>query len=218
VGDVPLRLDLLSQDELNHLARVSERFEETGSGPHAGLSPGSFLEAELVQLAARCERTSIPLSCLALSVDQFSELRDAHGERLRRSVLQGVARLTALAVRDDDPCVAGGEDMVFVVLPGSTAQSAGEVADRIRRIVAGHDWARDAARLLVTTSIGVATRAPAEKLEDWIARAVRAARIAADSGRNRVEQARLIPVAARPIIRPPARIIRPLSGGNETEV
>ena len=119
---------------------------------------------------------------------------------LWRPVLQGVARLTALAVRDDDPCVAGEEDLLFVFLPGSTAQGAGEVADRIRRIVAGHDWARDAARLLVTTSIGVATRAPGETLGDWIARAVRASRKAADAGRNRVEQARLIPLATRPVV------------------
>lgn len=194
VGDVPLRLDLLSQDELNHLQRVCDRLEEPGNDPQTGLYPSTYLTQDLLRIVSRCERTTIPLSILAVSIDRFADVGDIYGSHVGSSVLKGVARLTALAVRDDDPCVKGGDDHILVFLPGSTAQSALEVAERIRRIIAGHDWARDATRLLITTSIGVATRSPAEAIDAWIGRALHAARKAAASGRNRVEQAVVLPL------------------------
>lgn len=189
VGDVPLRLELLSQDELNHLARVCERFEDAQADPTTGLSPASFTTTELPRIAARCERTSVSFSCLSVSVDRFTEVRDLHGQAVAERVLRGVAQLTALAVRDADPCVGPGDHRVLVFLPGSKLDSAVEVAERIRRVIAGHDWARDAARLLVTVSVGAATRQNGEALDAWVKRAHRAARHAEEAGRNRVERA-----------------------------
>jgi len=189
LGDVPLRLDLLSQDELNHLSRVFERFEAIGHDPHTGLGGSAYLDTELPKLMAQCDRSATPLSCLAIAVDRFNDIRDHHGTVVAQQVLRGVARLTALAVRDADPCVAAGDDRILVFLQASTLSSACEVAERIRRTIAGHDWARDAARLLVTVSIGVAARMPAEHADGWIGRARRAARHAAEAGRNRVERA-----------------------------
>ncbi len=215
-GDVPLRLDLLSQDELNHLARVCDRIESPSNDRSTGLSPRSFVETDLPKLVSRCERSSLALSCLVLSMDRYSEVRDIHGTQVLKQVMQGVARLTALAVRDDDPCVGYEDGKVLVFLPGSTLPSAVEVAERIRRTIAGHDWARDAGRLLITVSIGVATRAPSEAVEIWIERANHASRHATESGRNRVEHAirMLRPSRTSPFV--PAAD-PPLIPGNETE-
>lgn len=189
VGDVPLRLDLLSRDELSHLSRVCERFEAPDRDPDTGLSPHTFLSTDLPKLVAECGRSTTPLACLVIHIDRYADIRDIHGSAVATQVARGVARLTALAVRDADPCVAGGYGSTLVFLRGSNLRSAAEVAERIRRTIAGHDWARDATRLLVTASIGVSAHLPHEGIEPWITRSTRAARHAADAGRNRVERA-----------------------------
>jgi diguanylate cyclase (GGDEF)-like protein len=189
VGDVPLRLDLLSRDELNHLSRVCERFDAPGRDPNTGLSPLGYLETDLPTFVSRCERSSTALSSLYIEIDHYSEIQVRHGTAVSELVLQGVARLTALAVRDADPCVTGGSGVIHVFLKGSTLTSAAEVAERIRRTIAGHDWARDAPNLLVTASIGVAARLPNEGMKQWLGRSESAARQPSNAGRNRVEQA-----------------------------
>jgi len=189
VGDVSLRLDLLTQDELNHLARVCDHLEAAGREADTGLLPRTFLDTGLGTLADQCVRTSVSFSCLAVRIDRLDELRDAHGAGTVHAVGVSTARQLMLGVRDDDPCMRWDPTTVLVFLPGSSEASAAEVADRLRRQIAGHDWARTAPRLLVTVSIGVAARRTGEILSGWVGRACEGARMAAASGRNRVERA-----------------------------
>jgi len=189
VGDVSLRLDLLTQDELNHLARVSEHLEAPGREPHTGLLLRTYVDADLTTLADQCVRASVSFSCLAVSIDRVDEVRDLHGSGTIHEVKVSTARQLMLGVRDDDPCMRWDDATVLVFLPGSSETSAAEVAERLRRQIAGHDWARTAPHLLVTVSIGVAARRAGESLSTWVERASEGARVAAASGRNRVERA-----------------------------
>lgn len=189
VGDVSLRLDLLTQDELNHLARVCDHLEAPGREANTGLLPRSYLNEDLRALADRCVRASMRLSCLAVQIDRLDEVRDGHGSATVSAVTTSTARQLMLGVRDADPCMRWDGNTMVVFLPGSPEKSAAEVADRLRRKIAGHDWARTAPRLLVTVSIGVAERRVGEGLAAWIGRACEGAHAAAASGRNRVELA-----------------------------
>lgn len=189
VGDVSLRLDLLTQDELNHLARVCDHLDAPGRETQSGLLLRTYVDAELTTLADQCLRASVSFSCLAVSIDRFEEVRDFHGSAIIQEVKVATARQLMLGVRDADPCMRWDDSTVLVFLPGSSEASAAEVAERLRRQVAGHDWVRTAPHLLVTVSIGVAARRVGEGLAAWVERAGEGARVAAALGRNRVERA-----------------------------
>jgi len=190
VGAVSLRLDLLSQDELAHLGRVLERLAAANRDPLTGLVTRAWLEDELPTLADRCDRAGVPFACAFVDIDHFKLINDRFGHGVGDDVLAGVARLLLLGVRDADPCVRYGGEEAVMFLPGSTSAAAAEVAERVRRSIATHDWDRTAPGLRVTASFGVAQRHPGEPLKAWIHRADEALYAAKRLGRDRVELAR----------------------------
>lgn len=189
IGGVSLRLDLLTEDELQHLARVVARLEAANRDPLTGLLTRAWLDDELPALIERYERNGLPVSCAFVDVDHFKHVNDTFTHAVGDEVLSAIARLLMLGVRDADPCVRYGGEEIVLFLPGSDEVQATEVADRIRRSIAAHDWARTAAELRVTASFGVAQLDQDEDIGAWIRRADEAMYVAKRGGRNRVVQA-----------------------------
>ena len=71
-----------------------------------------------------------------------------------------------------------------------------DVAERLRRNISGHDWARTAGGLKVSISFGIAQRLAGESIKDWMQRADRAMYSAKKSGRNKVVAADLSDAAS----------------------
>lgn len=190
VGAVSLRLDLLAQDEVEHLRRVRSRLRMAENrDPLTGLSTRAFLEDGLPSLAAVCERAGMPLACVFVDLDHFKRINDDNGHAVGDEVLRTVARLAMLDCRDTDHCVRyGGEEFLFI-LQETNADGAVLKADRFRRAVRGHDWSRTAPGLQVSISCGVAVRRMNEDLGAWIGRADRAMYMAKRGGRNQVVRA-----------------------------
>ncbi|MED5374331.1 MAG: GGDEF domain-containing protein [Myxococcota bacterium] len=189
VGAVSLRLDLLGLDELAHLRRVLERLEAAGHDPLTGLHTRTYLADELPELVQRCDDANAPCSMIFGDVDHFKNINDTWGHAVGDEVLRGISRLLLLGIRDTDAAVRYGGEELAIFLPGSSASATTEVAERLRRSVAGHDWARTAGGLKVTISFGVAERLPGESIADWMERADQAMYQAKRGGRNRVATA-----------------------------
>ena len=189
IGAVSLRLDLLGLDELAHLGRVLERLQQVGRDALTGLHTRAYLEDDLPELCARCLEAKVPISTIFADIDHFKSVNDTYGHSVGDEVLTGISRLVMLGVRDTDPVVRYGGEEIIVFLPGSDEDGALEVAERIRRAIAGHDWGRTATGLKVTTSFGVAQRHVDELKGAWIDRADRALYSAKDEGRNKVVRA-----------------------------
>lgn len=97
-----------------------------------------------------------PYGLLLLDVDRFKAINDGHGHAIGDAVLVDLGALLERGCRDGDvPLRFGGEEFV-VALPDTDADGALELAERLRRAVAAHPWARHAGGLAVTISIGVA--------------------------------------------------------------
>jgi diguanylate cyclase (GGDEF)-like protein len=193
IGGVSLRLDLLSLDELRHLDRVLHRLESAHRDPLTGLLTRAYIEDGLPHLADQCAQAHVPLTCAFVDVDRFKPINDTYGHAVGDEVLTGIARLIMIGVRDADPCVRYGGEEIVIFLPGTEEERGLEVADRIRRSIAAHDWGRTATGLMVTASFGIAQRAGGEPVRDWMNRADRAVYAAKHSGRNRVLPASLLP-------------------------
>lgn len=188
VGGVSLRLDLLTLDELGHLGRVVQRLEASNRDALTRLLTRAFLEEDLPQLVDRCQRAGLPLSCAFVDVDRFKDVNDRYGHQIGDEVLVTISRLIMLSVRDNDPGVRYGGEEILVFLPGSPERGAMDVAERVRRAIASHDWDRTAPGLRVTASFGVAELVADEEVRHWIKRADQALYEAKRAGRNRVQR------------------------------
>lgn len=149
----------------------------------------AILEA-LQQQMASARRTGAPLSVLMLDVDHFKRLNDALGHVAGDQVLRGIADAVRPRMREDDlPGRLGGEEFL-VVLPHSTREAAGQIAERLRTAVHEAVFAVDcAAPVSVSVSIGVAQFDPKRHADcdSLIQQADQALYRAKSGGRNRVE-------------------------------
>lgn len=126
--------------------------------------------------------------CVALiDVDHFKEVNDRYGHSLGDVVLARIAEVLDQSRRTGDILARWGGEEFILLLPETTVEEAGKVAERIRAdvetLVAG-DRGRKIQR---TISIGVAPRErDAESLEQVIVAADRALYRAKSRGRNQV--------------------------------
>lgn len=189
IGAVSLRLDLLSLEEVHHLENVLARLEAPKRDPLTGLLTRAYIDEELPEMLARCARSKVDVSCVFLDIDHFKQVNDRFGHQVGDDALLTVARLMMVSVRDTDPCVRYGGEELLMFVQGSNEQGGFEVAERVRKSIFGHDWARTSAGLRVTASMGVAEWNGSESPKDWVNRADKALYAAKAGGRNRVIRA-----------------------------
>lgn len=122
-------------------------------------------------------------SLLLFDVDHFKAVNDQLGHDAGDLVLKRIAGVARQISRDSDMLFRLGGDEFLLYLPDVAAVGAAAIARRLCDAVAA-SGSPDAK--VVTISIGVAQRAPADSLEDWIRRADVALYEAKQAGRNRV--------------------------------
>ena len=180
---------------LQSLARTDEL---TGVRNRRGLR--SVLEREFL----RAERYGGRLALLALDLDRFKEVNDAHGHAVGDQVLRAVAQAVKGALRQVDVVGRTGGEEFVVVAPETTLDEALVVAERLRVAVAEASVTTPSgARVRVTVSCGVAAHRElrAATVDELLAAADAALYRAKALGRDRVE-----------IAQPPA----PIAAANST--
>jgi len=144
-----------------------------------------FLELAPHECAV-AERYGTPLSALLLDIDHFKQINDTAGHLAGDEMLRRAAQIALECLRKPDILARYGGEEFFVLLPGSTAEQAAVVAERIRERVAADAFQTPAGRMTATISIGVAEFLGKEDtLEGLIRRADLALYRGKSSGRNR---------------------------------
>lgn len=164
------------------LDRLSRTDALTGSLNYRG-----FLEtAETLWREARA--SGKPLSVLALDIDYFKRYNDHYGHAEGDGALRRFAGAVRSALLHADDVLArpGGEEFI-VFLPGSTAEQAMQVGERVCQRVRDADIVHAASpEGRVTVSVGVASLQPGdEEAEQMLRRADAALYRAKEAGRNR---------------------------------
>lgn len=136
-----------------------------------------------------CRRTGQPAAAVMMDVDHFKAINDTFGHAAGDAVLAGLGRVLAEHLRDVDVCGRlGGEEFAFL-LPGTSAEAALHVAERLRHAVADMSVFVDGRRIAVTASFGIADCGSAESLEPALSQADDRLYAAKADGRNRVAPA-----------------------------
>lgn len=129
------------------------------------------------------------LSLIALDVDHFKRVNDTYGHPVGDQVLIRLASVCQQALRQVDHLGRMGGEEFVVILPGSDAAAASQVAERLRQEIHALNFEDLASGLKVTISLGVTQAMPSDSdLDRLIARADEALYLAKHGGRNRVER------------------------------
>ena len=152
-----------------------------------GMYSFRFFKLRLQEEMNRASRYETSLSIVMFDIDYFKKFNDTFGHLAGNLVLREFARILNDSVRFGVDVAArfGGEEFALI-LPGTPANGALFVAERVRASVenAVMDFAGQV--LKVTVSGGVRQFTPGMSLEDFIKDADRALYSAKESGRNRI--------------------------------
>ncbi len=155
--------ELLAEDK-QALAKQAEALTEASEhDPLTSLLNRRGLDAKVGVLLAASDSNSVPLTVALIDIDNFKAINDSFSHTVGDMVLKRVAAIIAEHCRANDLPVRYGGDEFLLVLSGA-----------------------DGGALLVTLSIGAATRVPDAPIAATIAHADEALLTAKAGGRNRI--------------------------------
>jgi diguanylate cyclase (GGDEF)-like protein len=149
----------------------------------------------------RLRRLGGPLSLIMVDIDHFKAFNDTYGHQQGDECLKAVAQALRRSLhRPGDLCARYGGEEFAVILPGTTAEGALQVAEGLRASVEdlGLVHASSPAASTVTASVGVATALSGDEstTQSLLRSADKALYEAKRTGRNRVRVAPSITLLA----------------------
>lgn len=115
------------------------------------------LDLQLDYEYRRAKRYQEPFSILALDIDHFKKLNDLYGHLVGDKILQELADLMRVEVRDIDMVSRFGGEEFVILLPETNEEQAMIVAERIRKRVAENIFLKKKEKIKMTVSVGVAS-------------------------------------------------------------
>ncbi|RMQ46997.1 GGDEF domain protein [Pseudomonas cichorii] len=164
----------------NALSELSRTDSLTGLINHGSWK--DLLESEFIKSRKQEQPSTIAL----IDIDHFKSINDTYGHIMGDTVLKSISEALSENLRDTDLAGRYGGDEFCIILPGTDAEQASEILERLRKVV------NDNTDLLlpdlnISLSIGIAAYQP--HLTDaamWLHEADKALYIAKASGRNQV--------------------------------
>lgn len=157
-----------------------------GTDALTGLLNRQAFEIVFQQAILDSERRGIPLSVILFDIDFFKMVNDNHGHLTGDRVLKDIASITRGAVRESDIVTRWGGEEFLVLLKDCPLDKAAALAEKIRVMIASHDFELEASELCLTASLGVVEYAYRETWTSFFGRADQALYQAKNEGRNRV--------------------------------
>ncbi|HEX2700800.1 MAG TPA: diguanylate cyclase [Acidimicrobiales bacterium] len=181
--EVLLALAPVAAASLDNARQARSAIEDSLVDPLTGVGNRRRFDLDLDRALA----DGSPTALFMVDLDHFKAVNDTHGHPAGDAVLRGVSSLMREGVRPGDSVYRFGGEEFCVLLQRTSAEEAGEVAERVRRAIAGRPFSVGATDpLRATASFGVAASGDADAAA-LVARADHALYAAKQSGRNRVE-------------------------------
>jgi diguanylate cyclase (GGDEF)-like protein len=171
-------------------AALGARFElerlrrQPGRDTVTGLPDERAFNARLAEELSRARRHGLPLALATVELDHFAALRERYGPEVADGVLAEASLVLKLALRDSDILARTLAGRFAALLPETQSTPAVRCADRLRRTLEDHRFAR-VGRVSATAAVATSPRDGLETIEllEAVARALAVAR---KSGRRRV--------------------------------
>ena len=153
-----------------------------------GIYNRRFLNARAEEEVAKAIRHDTPLTCLLLDLDHFKLVNDNYGHAWGDFVLREFAQLVRDRLRQGDLFARYGGEEFVLLLPLTTGDEGGQLADDLRSRIANHRFVNGGLSLGLTVSIGIASMPNRDirSAAEMIAAADAALYRAKEAGRNRI--------------------------------
>ena len=171
--------------EINTLLdnRVSEIDAMVQANPATATMHRQEVELALCEALSAREQKGVPLSIVLMDVDHFLSIDEQTGSEAANRALIGISVLVKSNIREGEQFLRWGADEFVLVCSGASNETARIIAEKIRRLVDGHDFGIGQR---ITASFGVAGLMDGETLAELFKRADVALYAAKAVGRNRV--------------------------------
>jgi diguanylate cyclase (GGDEF)-like protein len=166
--------------------QVAQLSRASGEDPLTGLANRRQLDPRLAEEFAAARARGRPLALALFDLDDFKQINDHWSHAMGDAVLRAVARLLRAHCRESDLVARYGGEEFALLLPATDAAGAQVVCDKLRAVIAGHDWNALAPGLRVTASIGVADDTGVADAEALLAAADARLYVAKRGGKNQV--------------------------------
>lgn len=156
-----------------------------------GLGNRLALNHSLARDLRLARRYQNAFSLLMIDIDHFKSINDRFGHDCGDEVLITVASTLQNASRCSDGCYRFGGEEFTVLLPGTTAEGAMIIAERLRTLIANLVVEREGVSIEPTVSIGIASseHTPSDDETELLRLADKALYLAKAAGRNCVRVA-----------------------------
>ena len=152
---------------------------------------GAFNRRRFLDLAGRAvtdaQLQDKPLSMVLIDLDNFKVVNDTYGHLAGDAVIRAAMDLTARLCRGSDLVGRYGGEELIICLPGTDAEGAFQLTERIRQAMAERTVMDGGRSITVTASAGIAVWRRGESLNGMLRRADTALYAAKHAGRNRTE-------------------------------
>jgi diguanylate cyclase (GGDEF)-like protein len=149
-----------------------------------------FLLECLYNEFSRSKRYRRDLAFLMFDIDHFKLVNDIHGHQAGDYILKKLASLVTRNLRKEDIIGRYGGEEFGIILPETDEAKAGQIAEKLRKLIEEVEFVHNEKTIPVTISIGVTSLAPMSTLyknyNDMIEHADQALYTAKRKGRNRV--------------------------------
>lgn len=181
-------LNTLSRQNVE-LGDLNKKFREMAIRDGlTGLFNHRHTQERLSEEFARARRFQRELSILFMDVDNFKFYNDTHGHQAGDVILEKIGKLMTKVSRESDVVSRWGGEEFIIIAAETNKKQACALAEKIRLLIAGHDFPHAAEQPLgkISLSIGVSTISEVTKYaEDLVRLADNAVYYAKDHGRNR---------------------------------
>jgi two-component system, cell cycle response regulator len=144
-----------------------------------------FVESLRGELS-RAARHDRPLSLILFDIDHFKRINDEYGHLAGDAILKEMASRVGAQLRPSDVFARYGGEEFVILLPDTPVDGGHAVAEKIRQSIESRDFVFEGVRIAVTSSFGVADRAPGLDEEGLVKLADERLYRAKRRGRNRV--------------------------------
>ena len=172
----PLRNALLYRAAIQTALRDSL----TGTGNRIAMDQALGREVELAR------RNLMPLSILMLDLDHFKRINDQYGHSHGDEALRTVAMAIKGSLRNVDMVFRFGGEEFLALLSNTSSAGAIQVGERLRHAVEDLQFTVDGQPVPLSISLGCASLAAGEGVDDLLRRADAALYAAKRDGRNRL--------------------------------
>ncbi|SDF82018.1 diguanylate cyclase [Terriglobus roseus] len=183
-------VDLTEQrDRERQLQETKEELEEANrklsslalTDALTGLWNRRAFDSRLETAVIAAQRSKKPLALMLLDVDHFKRINDRFGHPCGDEVLRNVATILNRTKRADEvACRFGGEEFT-ILMPGTDAQGAMVLGERIRKAMHAFEWDKEP----ITISMGIAVWTDGWSSDDLVDNADAALYRAKEGGRDR---------------------------------